>query len=215
MRPETRARISEAVQRRWNDPEQREKMRAVGKRPPPSPENIEKMAAARLAKWNDPAYKARRSAAMKKRWAKNHDTMAATLAETRRRPEVREKMRQGRLNRTDFKRTDIEILLGDAMRSIGLEFAEQRPFLARFIPDFTFEKSMLLVQADGEYWHRFKRNREYDRRLRKALEGTGWIVLRFNAKDIHNDPFGIARTVAQFVCESEGGTSPDPKYQTL
>ena len=106
-------------------------------------------------------------------------------------------MRQGRLRRKDFPRTDIEILLGDAMRKLGLKFEEQKPIFDRFIPDFTFEEGKLLVQADGEHWHRFERNRRYDEMLRDAIEGTGWRMIRFDARDIHADPAACARRVAE------------------
>ena len=173
-------------------------MRAVGKRPGPSPEQIVRMQAARAATWNSPKAKANRSAAMKRRWV-NEPEMADRLAEARRRPEAREKMRQSRLNRTDFKRTDIETLLGDAMRALGLKFEEQKPFMGRFIPDFTLEEHGLLVQADGEYWHRFERNRHYDRELRLAIEGTGWWLIRFDANEIKADPNACAMRVADHI----------------
>ena len=153
-----------------------------------------KMNDAKLAAFKTPAAKANRSAAMKRRWASDPE-MSERLAASRRTPEAREKFRQWRLRRTDFKRTDIEILLGDAMRAIGLKFEEQKPFMDRFIPDFTFPTSRLLVQADGEYWHRFERNRRYDRALRDAIEGTRWRLIRFDAAAIKADPHACAAKV--------------------
>lgn len=190
---ETRQRMSEAVRRRWQDPEQRAKF--TDRAYPPMPEDLKPvLAELRRLTWNDPEHRAKRSEAMRRRWA-SEPGMADRLAEARRRPEVREKMRQGRLRRTDFPRTDIEILLGDAMRSLGLTFEEQKPMFGRFIPDFVFEDGKLLVQADGEYWHRFERNRRYDAMLREAIAGTDWHLLRFDAAQIHADAFGCARIV--------------------
>jgi very-short-patch-repair endonuclease len=197
LSPEARANIAAAVARRWQDPEQREKMRAVGKRPPPSETTKQKMIEARRAKWDHPEYRARRSEAMRRRW-KAEPEMADRLADARRSPEARAKMRQARLRRR-FPPTDIEILLGDAMRSIGLTFEEQKPFMDRFIPDFTFEEGRLLVQADGEYWHRFERNRYFDRQLRIAIAGTPWRLMRFDATDIKADPKGCAWQVKRVL----------------
>jgi very-short-patch-repair endonuclease len=191
MSAEGRANIGAAVKLRWQDPEQREKMRAVGRRPAPTSETKLKMAEARRQIWDSPESRARRSEAMRRRWA-TEPNMGDRLAEARRRPETREKMRQARLRRKDFPRTDIEILLAREFRALGLSFEEQKPMFGRFIPDFVFEDGHLIVQADGEYWHRFERNRRYDGMLRDVIADTDWRLIRFGAVEIKADPAALA-----------------------
>ena len=192
----TRQRMSEAVRRRWQDPEQRAKF-TDRDYAPITPETRAKMNEARAATWHSPEAKAKRSAAMQERWRRDHDRMTANLAESRRTPEAREKFRQWRLRRRDFPPTDIELLLQREFDALGLAYEFQKPIFDRFIPDFTFEEAKLLVQADGEHWHRFERNRRYDEMLRDAIEGTGWRMIRFDARDIHADPAACARRVAE------------------
>lgn len=99
--PETRARMGEAMARRWADPEMRARMIAKLRVVRSNPAAREEFSAAAKARWSNPDFKAR----MCKKNAEVASTpeararRSAQLRETHARPEVREKIRLAALRR--------------------------------------------------------------------------------------------------------------------
>jgi very-short-patch-repair endonuclease len=51
-------------------------------------------------------------------------------------------------------------------------------------PDFKIENKKLIIECDGEYWHRDK---EKDLKRQQELEEIGYKVIRFSGKKIRNN----------------------------
>ncbi len=116
-------------------------------------------------------------------------------------PETREKMRQSRLRqRFPTKMTSIERSLYDQFKKRRLKFEMHRSMFGRWQPDFVFEGVKLIVQADGDYWHRVRKGAaEKDARFNAAAHKAGWTVWRFAESEIKQHPEACGRAVARFV----------------
>ena len=61
--------------------------------------------------------------------------------------------------------------------------------------DFAWLDRRVVVEVDGATFHDSVTDRENDERRDRALEGEGWVVLRFNWNDVTKRPTSVVRTV--------------------
>ncbi|OFW64173.1 MAG: hypothetical protein A2Y74_08545 [Actinobacteria bacterium RBG_13_63_9] len=106
-----------------------------------------------------------------------------------------------------MKMTDIERALYDEFKRRGLDFIMHLPMWGRFQPDFLFESSLLIVQADG-WIHKRPKERARDAAFNEFAAAQGWTVLRFGWRDILRDPSAIGRAVAAFVLRHAVPSAP-------
>lgn len=117
--------------------------------------------------------------------------------------------------------TSCELLLRQALRSLGLRsYRIACPDLAGQ-PDVVFRGARVVVFCDGDFWHgrdleerlqklavghnapywtaKIRRNVERDRANDARLAGAGWVVLRFWETDIRRDAEAVAKSVANAI----------------
>ena len=83
------------------------------------------------------------------------------------------------------KRTDIEIKLAALLKEMDIVAEEQKHIkLCRCTPDFYIPSTNTCLFADGDYWHKRKRQAFCDKRINRRLEKAGYNVLRFWGSDI-------------------------------
>ncbi len=105
-------------------------------------------------------------------------------------------IRAARMKQTfPTKMTKIERLLRDAMRDAGISFEMHRTMFGRWQPDFVMACHMLIVQADGDYWHRLPKAIANDAAFGAVAKSEGWIVLRFWESRIHADLSGCVSEI--------------------
>ena len=91
-------------------------------------------------------------------------------------PEVRAKLRAARLRQVfPKKNTRIERELRAEFNQRKLSFKQHTPIFSRFVCDFVFPESKLIVEADGYPWHVAKDHEP----LYAAARAEGWEVWRF------------------------------------
>lgn len=114
---------------------------------------------------------------------------------------TREKIRQARLKQHFPQRmTSIEGALYREFKKRRLKFEMHKTMFGRWQPDFVFEDVKLIVQADGDYWHRQRPGAlERDARFNEAARAADWTVWRFAETEIEMHPEACARAVARFV----------------
>lgn len=117
--------------------------------------------------------------------------------------------------------TRCEFLLRKALTALGLRYRISAALVGR--PDIVFHSARVAVFCDGDYWHgrdleqrlaklkvghnatywvaKITSNVERDRRVTTALEGEGWLVLRFWETDIKRGAARVARDIAEHVRE--------------
>ena len=81
-------------------------------------------------------------------------------------------------------RTDIEILMADALENNNIEAVEQYPIRSRFgyILDFGIPELKIDIECDGECWHKDGNSR--DRKRNWFLRNNGWKIIRFKGEEI-------------------------------
>ena len=186
--PEYRANLSRALKGKRTRPadyrpsaETREKMRLAALRQPPvSAATKKKQSQAHYRSWQNP------------------DCRRKYLA-SRQTPEYRQKKREQRLQHClPTKMTSIECALYDQFKKRRLKFEMHKTMFGRFQPDFVFKDIHLIVQADGDYWHRILKP-ERDVRFNEMATKEGWTVWRFAESEILQHPVACGRAVARFV----------------
>lgn len=91
-------------------------------------------------------------------------------------------------SQTGHRGTDIEILLHKAFTDAGLAFETGAVLLNRYLPDFLFRTQKLIVEADGEWWHKRARDAQRDSQRDALLLNDGFRVIRFTGSYIRADP---------------------------
>lgn len=81
-------------------------------------------------------------------------------------------------------RTDIEILMAEALEEKGIQFVEQYPIRSKhgYSLDFAIPDLLINIECDGEHYH--KLGNAHDRNRNWFLRNRGWTVLRFRGKEI-------------------------------
>ncbi len=130
-----------------------------------------------------------------------HAKYRKSMEPIRKSPEYQAKARAGRLRQKfPSKMTTLEQALRNEFKKRRLKFEMHKTMFGRFQPDFVFETVKLIVQADGDYWHRIKEGRlERDARFNAAAHAAGWTVWRFAESEIVQHPQACGRAVARFV----------------
>ena len=180
---ETRRKTSESLRKYYAEhPEERAKLGRHNHSH--SAATIEKMRQAARRRGLNPAYRERM------RQAKLNPS-----------PETREKMRQARLRRTfPTRMTSIEQALYREFTRRRLKFEMHKTMFGRWQPDFVFESVMLIVQADGDYWHRQRPGMlERDACFNEEARAAEWTVWRFAESEIKMHPDICGKAVARFV----------------
>ncbi len=90
-------------------------------------------------------------------------------------------------------------------------------------PDVVFARAKVVVFVDGSFWHgkklseerlarmspywqeKIRKNVERDKRVTKALQDSGWRVLRYDDRDIEKRSEEIAEEIALSVRSGRGG----------
>ncbi len=95
-------------------------------------------------------------------------------------------------------KTDIEKEMKNELTKQGIEFVEEYPIRCKFgyIADFFIPSKNLIVECDGEPFH--KRGNSRDRKRDAVLKKMGFNIIRFRGKEIRND---VQQCVDRIKCE--------------
>lgn len=93
--------------------------------------------------------------------------------------------------------TYIERCVAKHLDAIGITY-NFNVRVGRFWPDFSIASCNLLIEADGEYWHR---DLAKDTARDEILKALGWRILHLPGKTIVNDPIGCRRTIENALRE--------------
>lgn len=83
------------------------------------------------------------------------------------------------------KDTRIEIAMAELLDRLGIAYERERDMDGVCVADFYIPAKRLVVQCDGDYWHRLPRMVQKDKRQDSELIKLGYEILRFWEKDIH------------------------------
>lgn len=103
--------------------------------------------------------------------------------------------------------TNIEIIMKDALEKNKIEFVEQYPIRCKYgyIIDFFLPQFNMIVECDGEPWH--KEGNSRDRKRDGFLRGKGYIILRFKGNEIINNIQSCIETIQMKGGKNQNGES--------
>jgi len=98
-------------------------------------------------------------------------------------------------------RTDIEILMADALEENNIEAVEQWPIRSKhgYSLDFGIPELKIDIECDGEVWH--KLGNSHDRKRNWFLRNKGWKIIRFRGNEIKNDVQGCIEKIKTIINE--------------
>ena len=100
-------------------------------------------------------------------------------------------------NRTN--QTEAELIFWNLAKSSGLgEKCRRQYVIGRYIVDFFFRKSMLIVELDGGY-HNEPEQKELDKNRQEWLCQMGYKVIRFTNDEVLCDADNVIKKVKQFI----------------
>lgn len=97
------------------------------------------------------------------------------------------------------RNTSIEVALREEFLRRGWAFEMHIGMFGLGIPDFVFPQALLIVQADGDYWHSRPLTAARDKRFDAAAAEAGWVVLRFLGSEIGRAAAACADAVASHL----------------
>ena len=84
-------------------------------------------------------------------------------------------------------KTDIEIIMSNALENDNIKAIEQFPIRGKYgyCLDFAIPELKIDIECDGEHYH--KLGNPHDRKRNWALRNRGWKVVRFKGNEIKNE----------------------------
>ena len=84
-------------------------------------------------------------------------------------------------------RTDIEVMMADALKENNIEAVEQWPIRGKYgySLDFAIPELKIDIEVDGEHYHKI--GNAHDRKRNWALRNRGWKIIRFRGNEVRNN----------------------------
>jgi len=104
--------------------------------------------------------------------------------------ETRKKIREWNINHPNrkFKDTSIELKIEAELKRQNINYQKQVPLCKIAIVDFYLPEYRIVIQCDGDYWHKYPQGREKDRQQDRVLTFNGFNVYRFWEHEINQSP---------------------------
>lgn len=100
-------------------------------------------------------------------------------------------------------RTNIEIEMGMALRRARIAYEEQVTMYDKFMVDFKLTNHAIVIQCDGTYWHSMPDAKRRDKGQDAYLSRCGYIVLRFNEKQILSHIDACIATIKKAIADGQ------------
>jgi very-short-patch-repair endonuclease len=84
-------------------------------------------------------------------------------------------------------RTSIEIKMAEELSSRGIEYVEQRNLGDKFLLDFFLPEYGIVIECDGDYWHRLPKSIRRDKAKNAYVKACGYSLYRFWESEINAD----------------------------
>ncbi len=120
-------------------------------------------------------------------------------------PEKRLNTRMAKYRKSG-KKTWIEKRMMESLDKLNIEYVFQYPIL-RYNVDFAIPNLKIVIECDGEYWHRDKVK---DKIRQQNIENEGWLVLRYSGKQINQHLEIIEDELSRILCNHTGGYESVP-----
>lgn len=86
--------------------------------------------------------------------------------------------------------TSIEEKVRLALEKLGIKY-QQEVKIGAYRADFLLPESKIVIECDGEYWHRSLKARERDKRKDEFLTENGYQIIRLSEEQIRSDSLNL------------------------
>lgn len=101
-------------------------------------------------------------------------------------------LRTMQLNAQKANVTSIELKVKEQLNYFEIRYIHQKPICkGKYILDFYLPGLKLVIECNGDYWHRLPERVERDKKLKKYVESTGRIIIFIWEHEINDDWFCI------------------------
>lgn len=112
--------------------------------------------------------------------------------------EIKQKLARARsLQSQNFMTRPVTALLESLIPLLGEPEIEYQ--IGIYAVDLCYPLLNVVIEVDGNYWHRFPFGLEQDKRKTRALENLGWKVFRCWESDILADPIAVATRIKESI----------------
>ena len=94
--------------------------------------------------------------------------------------------------------SQLEYAMLKAMLDRGLLPVQQK-YIAGYRADFAFPAEKIVVEIDGEYWHKNNRQKYWDAFRDARMKRLGWTVLRFWGDNVVNKTTACVDIIQRYV----------------
>ena len=101
------------------------------------------------------------------------------------------------------RRTSIEIKMADELSARGIEYIEQHNLGDKFALDFFLPKYGIVIECDGDYWHRLPKAIARDKSKNAYVKACGYSIYRFWESEINRDVEACVDVVLAKINEME------------
>ncbi len=101
--------------------------------------------------------------------------------------------------------TSIERQLWKILQELDIEFRKQKVLISKFRVDVYVKKYSLVIEADGEYWHTRKGDKEKDQERDDLLYQNGYVVLRFWGDNLMKKSESCKRLIKKVILKLDKG----------
>jgi very-short-patch-repair endonuclease/transposase len=88
---------------------------------------------------------------------------------------------------SDRRRTSIEIKMADELTNRGITYVEQHNLGDKFLLDFYLPEYKIVIECDGDYWHRLPKAIGRDKAKNAYVKACGLSMYRFWESEINLD----------------------------
>ena len=104
-------------------------------------------------------------------------------------------------------RTSIEIAMAEELTRRGIEYVEQYNVGNRYVADFFLPVFNIIIECDGDYWHRRPETKARDKRKNAYIRACGYSLYRFWESEINTDVEACVDIVLAEINEKEAHES--------
>ena len=166
-----------AMRKRFEDPKEHEKSSIAQLKRFEDPKECEKISIGGLKRFEDPKEREKLSVA-KLKWNNDNPEQAKINAT---------KCGIASVKAQDGRPSSIEFKMRKILTDNNYKFSTNVSVLSFCVPDIVFREEKVIIQCDGDYWHKYPDGLEKDYNQDKILKSNGWQVIRFWEHEINND----------------------------
>lgn len=112
--------------------------------------------------------------------------------------EIKQKLAQARARQSQFSITRPVAVLLEALTPLLGEPEIEYP-IGHYAVDLCYPLLGVVIEVDGNYWHNFPAGLERDEEKTRALQSSGWKVIRCWESDILADPVAVAMRIKEVI----------------